>query len=109
MEDDAADQLHVERAHPEGADGRFADDGEGFLEQLVERCGAGGFELLFVHAFQGLGEASLEFRGLGAELVVGEGVNRRLEPLIFRTRGISFLMSRSCWVPKTFARTRSII
>ena len=56
VEDHAADQLHIEGPHPEGANGRFADDGEGLFEQLVESCGAGGLELLFVDAFEGFRE-----------------------------------------------------
>ncbi len=61
----AADQLHVEVAHVQHALAGLADDGERLDEQVVE-----GFALSNPRA---------EFRGLPAELLVGERLNRRLE------------------------------
>ena len=41
MQDDAADQLHVEVAHVEEAAAGFANYGEGFDQQIVERARPG--------------------------------------------------------------------
>ena len=41
MQNHAADQLHVEVAHVHGAPAGFADDGEGFGKNLVERLALG--------------------------------------------------------------------
>ena len=67
MEDHAADQLHVEVAHADGALAGFADDGEGFGQNLVQ------YGLFFrdpffgvVDAFQAGGDAGTELQGLGA-------------------------------------------
>ncbi len=58
MQDDAADQLDVEVAHVQDAAAGFADDGEGFDQDVVE----GG----------ALGEFLLEFNGLRGQFGVGE-------------------------------------
>ena len=58
MQHHAADQLHVEMAHVEDAAAGFADHGEGFDQQVVER-GA-------------LGDLLLEFDGLGGQVDIGE-------------------------------------
>ena len=61
----AADELHVEVPHVQHAFAGFADDGERLDEQVVERFA--------------LGNAVAEFRGLSAELLVGERLHRRLQ------------------------------
>ena len=61
----AADQLHVEMALAEGALGRLADGGEGRDEQVVD-VGAGG-------------DLGAELVGAGAQLVVGQRLQFRLE------------------------------
>jgi hypothetical protein len=58
VEDDAADQLHVEVAHVEEAAAGFADHGESFDEQVVERCA--------------LGQLFLELDGFGGQVDIGE-------------------------------------
>ena len=65
VQDDAADQLHVEVAHMQDTPAGFADDGEGFNEQIVER-GA-------------LGDFFLEFDGLGGKVDIGEGLELRFQ------------------------------
>ena len=65
MEDDAADELDVEVTHMEEAAAGFADDGEGFGEEVLE----GG----------ALGEAFAEFDGFGGEVDIGEGGQVGLE------------------------------
>ncbi len=59
----AADQLHVEVPHVEHAAAGFADDGEGFRQQVVERFA--------------VGDALAELGGLAAQLLVGEGRRSR--------------------------------
>ncbi len=58
MQNDAADQLHVEVAHVKEAAAGFAHGGEGFDEQVVE----GG----------ALGQFFLEFDSFGGEIDIGE-------------------------------------
>ena len=94
---------------PRAPDGGFADDGEGLFEQLVENGGPGGLEVLLVDPLESLGDAFAELVGLGAQGLVGERLHRRLERVDALHARQSFLMSRSCWVPKTLARRRSII
>jgi len=65
VQDDAADQLHVEVAHIEEAAAGFADHGEGFDEQVVEG--------------RALGQFFLEFDGLGGQVDVGKLLDVRLE------------------------------
>ena len=95
MQDDAADQLHVEVAHVEDAAAGFADDGEGFDEQVVER-GA-------------VGELLLEFDGLGGQFGVGELLDGGSRSLMAATSGRILLISRSFLVPKILARRVSIM
>jgi hypothetical protein len=52
VEDDAADELHVEVAHVELAAAGFAAHGEGFYKDVVER-GAVGDALLEIGGFGG--------------------------------------------------------
>ena len=61
MQDDAADELHVEVPHVERAAAGLADDRERLRQQIVERLAAR--------------EPVAEFLGLGAELIVGERLN----------------------------------
>src|SRR5690606_30645237 len=65
VQDHAADQLHVVVAHAQDADAGLAADREGLGEDLVERFA--------------VGDALLEFRGLGLQLFVAEGLHLRLE------------------------------
>jgi hypothetical protein len=65
MQDDAADQLHVEVAHVQHALARLADHRECLGKQFVERLACG--------------VALLEFRGLGPQCVVGECGDRGFE------------------------------
>ena len=64
MQDDAADQLHVEVPHVQHAAAGLADDGEGFGQQVVERLA--------------VGEPGAELVGLLAELLVGQRLDLRL-------------------------------
>ena len=64
MQHNAADQLHVEVPHLEHAAARFAADGEGLDQQVVERLA--------------LLDAPLELGGLGGQLLVGELLDLRL-------------------------------
>ncbi len=80
VEDDTADHLHVEVTHLDGAFAGFADNGKGFGQDVVEGLLFGGDALVGVRdAFEGGGDSLAEFGGLGAELFVGEHLNRRLE------------------------------
>src|ERR1022692_2335962 len=65
VEDDAADQLHVEVAHVEEAAAGFADHGEGFDEQVVEG--------------RALGQFFLEFDGFGGQVDIGELLDGRFQ------------------------------
>ncbi len=58
VEDNAADQLHVEMAHVQEAAAGFADHGESFNQQVVEG--------------RALGQLFLELDGLGGEVDIGE-------------------------------------
>ena len=80
VEGHAADHLDVEVAHADGAAAGFADDGEGFGEELVEDGFFGSDTLLVVgDAFEGGGDAGAEFDGLSGELFVGEGLGGFVE------------------------------
>ena len=57
MQDDAADELHPERAHTEHAPRGLAHGGVGFGQDIVKRLAPG--------------KALLEFVGLGAQLLIG--------------------------------------
>ncbi len=61
----AADQLHIEMAHPEHAPRRLATDGKSLWQERVEGLA--------------VGDALAKFVGLGRQLLVGEGRYRRLE------------------------------
>ena len=65
MQDHAADQLHVEVPHVEDAAAGFAADGEGFDQQVVERCA--------------VGERFFEFDGFGGEIDVARAAGFGLE------------------------------
>ena len=65
VEDHAADHLDVEMPHVERAAPGLADDGEGLGQQIVERLA--------------VGQPRAEFRGLGAQLLVGELPDLRLD------------------------------
>ena len=65
VEHDAADHLHVEVAHPHAPPARLAHRGEGFGQQVVERCASR--------------QPLPELHRLGGKLVVGHGLHRRLE------------------------------
>ena len=73
VEDDATDELNVEVAHADGALAGFADDGEGFGEDVVEGDLFGGDALVgILYVGDGVGDALPELDGLIAELVVRE-------------------------------------
>ncbi len=65
VEHDAADHLDIEMAHPEHSDRGFANRGEGFGQDLIERLARG--ELL------------AELLGLRGQLLVGERLDLLLE------------------------------
>src|SRR6202167_4284785 len=65
VQDDAADQLHVEVAHVEEAAASLADYGESLDEQVVER--------------RSLGQLFLEFDGFGGQIDIGKLLDLRLE------------------------------
>jgi hypothetical protein len=65
VQDDAADQLHVEVAHVEEAAASFADHGESFDEQVVEG--------------RALGQLFLELDGFGGEVDIGELLDVRFQ------------------------------
>ena len=64
MEDDAADQLHVEVPHVQHAAAGLADDGKGFRNQIVKR-----------RAATAPAEPLPEFGGLRAQRVVGQALD----------------------------------
>ena len=73
VKDHAADQLHVEMAHVEDAAAGFADDGEGFDQEVVER-GA-------------LSDSFFEFDGFGGQVDIGEFAKSGLEGVDCRDQG----------------------
>jgi hypothetical protein len=84
VEDDAADHLDVKMAHLDGALAGFADDGEGFGEDVGEGLFFDGDALVLVFrgvldAFERVGDALAELGGFVAELLVGEGLDGGLE------------------------------
>ncbi len=96
VQDHAADQLHVEMAHVEDAAAGFADHGEGFDQEVVER-GA-------------LGDSFFEFNGFGGQVDIGECREARVPGRRLRPPWAACaLISRSFLVPKTLARTASIM
>ena len=71
VQDHAADELHVEVAHLDGAPAGLADDGEGFGQDLVEGGALGGLDFVGVgDAFKLGGDAGAELDGFGAQLFV---------------------------------------
>ena len=62
---DAADELHVEVPHVQHAAAGLAHDGERLGQQVVERLA--------------VGDARAELGRLGAQLLVGQRLDRRLE------------------------------
>ncbi len=65
MQDDPADQLHVEVAHADGAAGGLAHGGEGLGQYIVELLA--------------LPQPPLELGGLRAQGLVGEGLELGLK------------------------------
>jgi len=65
VQDHAADQLHVEMAHIEHALGRFAHHGKGLRQQVFQHLA--------------LGQPLLQLRGLGAQRIVRQRGNGRLQ------------------------------
>ena len=64
VQNDAADQLHVEVPHVQDAASGFAADGEGFNQQVVQRLA--------------VCDALLEFHGFLGQLGVGELLKSRV-------------------------------
>ncbi len=93
VQDDAADQLDVEMPHVEDAAAGFAADGEGFDQQIVERCA--------------VGDALLEFDGFGGQIDIGELLDRGFQIVDSGDDWTDPLTSRSFLVPKIFARVAS--
>ena len=65
MQDDAADQLHVEVPHVEDAAAGFADCGKGFGQQIVER--------------RAVRDSLFEINRFGGKIVIRELLHRRLQ------------------------------
>ncbi len=74
--------LDVEVAHADGALAGFADDGEGFRQEVVEGGAFRGVNLVLVgKAVDRGGDARLEFGGFVAEFFVGERQEGGLEAI----------------------------
>ena len=71
VQDDAADQLYVEGAHPQSADCGFPCGGEGLGQKLCQGLLFG--QALAEHLF----EPGLQVRGLGSQVGVREGSQPR--------------------------------
>ncbi len=80
MQHHAADQLHIEMAHLQGALAAFAHDGECFRQDRIER-----FTLL---------HALLEFRRFGTQLVVRQSGNLRFQRIDARD-GLTVLFEQA--------------
>ncbi len=83
VENRAADELHVEMAHPEHPSPRFADDGKRLGHEVVDRLA--------------LGEPFAEFDGLGPEALVRKSLDVGLEHVDFahdRTQALQFAFVR---------------
>ena len=80
VQNGAADELHIEVPHVQDAPAGFANNGEGLRQKLVKSCLHCGvfFVGIFdrVHAFA---DALAELFCLGAKLLVGELLHRRLK------------------------------
>ena len=94
VEDDAADQLHIEMAHVENAAAGFAADGEGFKQQVVER--------------RALASRCLNSTVLAARSISESCCISGSRSLMAAMRGRMALISRSFLVPKTLEITLSI-
>ena len=80
VQDHSADHLNVEVTHADYAATGFADDGEGFRQELIEDGFLDGDDLFRVgDAFDGLGDAGAELDGLCGELFVGQGLEAFLK------------------------------
>ena len=107
VEDDAADQLDVEVAHPDGAFAGFADDGEGLGQDGVEGgfFGGDGARLLLDAssmpraATMRWRNSAVLARSCSSESAWMDGS----KSLICLTIGMRRLTARSLLVPKTFA------
>ena len=92
VEHGAADELHVEVAHPERAHARLAHEREHLRHEIVER------PPVLAHLLLPLG-------GEPGEVGVGERLHARLELVDPRDERAQFLSSRSFFVPSIFLRT----
>ncbi len=77
MEDDATDELDVEVAHADASPRRLAHDGERLGQDIVHGLA--------------VGETLAELVGLGAQLGVAQGLDRRLEVVDPGDDGADFL------------------
>ena len=80
MQNDAADQLHVEVAHAGRADAGFSNDRKSFGQNLVEDFSFASLAFFFVsRVSDGLLHSLFENRGARAQFVVGKRLHRRFE------------------------------
>src|SRR6266849_3747778 len=80
MQDDSADQLHIEMAHAGGAYTRFSHQRESFRQNLHQRFLLAMFTVVFIaRVLDGLGDLRLEESRALAHLVIGELLNLWLE------------------------------
>ncbi len=110
VEDDAADQLDVEVAHADDAAAGFADDGEGFGQEVVEGGFFGGERVSSACSFGSRPATASAMRARNSTVfsrscVVGERLDGGLEGVDLVTMGRRRLMARSLAVPKTLAMT----
>ena len=102
VQDDAADELHVEVPHIEVAAARFANQGEGRHQRGIDRLAKLPL-VIRVIAFESL-EAALHFglegQGSLAELRIGELLHLRLEGVDLRHNRLNAPRSRSVLVRK---------
>ena len=95
VQDHAADQLHVEMPLAQRALAGLAHRREHRRQQILHR-------LVLAFAILDRGQRRLPFGDFRAQLVVGELLELRLQPLISSTYGRSRLTSRSFFEPKIF-------
>ena len=93
VQDDAADQLHVEVPHVDRAAPGLPHDGERLGEQVVDG--------------RALRQPLPELGGLRPQRLVGERLDSGFEGVVCSTSGRSRFSSRSFCVPMTFARSVS--
>ncbi len=80
MQNDAADQLHVEMAHAGGAHAGFSDDRKSLRQNLVKRLSFARLRSsLICYAGDGLLQLLLKLRRAGAQLFVRQLLYRRLK------------------------------